>query len=117
MHQLNWEIIENNFENCEILSIINQCDDSGDNILQNAVIWNTIEIVNFTWQKIKNFIYEQSDQIEYLEKKGHNDRDLKQLALENSLNDTSVWVDGIIKEYNLKLTELVTCNFVPMSKN
>jgi len=96
-----WKLIYKYFEPVEILEFIEHCTACGNNLLCCAVLHNTKEIVEFTWNQIKKFINTKDAQVEYFNRKGWNGQNLHQLALENRANDAQVtdWVQQIMQEY------------------
>jgi len=95
LHQKLWEIIQEYFSPSEVFGMINFCDKDGDNILHNAIYWNTEEIVEFTWNQIKNLIQTKEEQTEYLNREGYKSHSLLQLSLNNKSKDPEVgtWVE------------------------
>jgi len=63
------------------LEFIEHCDNKSDNLLCCSVCGNTKEIVEFTWTQIKNFINTKDAQVEYLNRKGQNGKNLHQMPL------------------------------------
>jgi len=98
-----WKIICKYFDAKEILEFIEHCDNKSDNLLCCAVCDNTKEIVEFTWTQIKNFINTKDAQVEYLNRKGQNGKNLHQMSLKNRANDLKVadWVQQIMQEYEM----------------
>ncbi|KAL7012930.1 hypothetical protein ACKWTF_015110 [Chironomus riparius] len=102
-----WKIICKYFDAEEILEFIDHKTNSGNNLLCCAVNCNTKEIVEFTWNQIKSLKVTKELQIEYLNRKGRQGKNLHQLALENQSNDSeeAAWVQEIMKEYKIVFTK------------
>ncbi|KAL7013393.1 hypothetical protein ACKWTF_015371 [Chironomus riparius] len=94
LHKKLWEIIQEYFSSSEILEMINYCDSEANNILHQAVFWNSKEIIDLTWNQIKKIINKKEVQAEYLRRKGHRSHDLLELSEENQSKDPEVknWV-------------------------
>jgi ankyrin repeat protein len=108
LHQILWKIVKKYFESSEIVQkFINHCDNDGDNILHQAVFWNTKEIANFTWNQIMNFLLTKEELIEYLKQKGHKSKNLIRLSKGNVSNCTKirVWVKNLMIYYNINFDE------------
>jgi len=104
-HKTIWKTICEYFKTEEILEFIENCDNDDNNLLCCAVIHNIKEIVEFTWNQIIIFINTKEAQIEYLNRKGFENKSLYQLSLFNQANDLQVadWMQQTIKEYETEL--------------
>ena len=99
-HKIIWQVICKYCDADQILKFIEHCDSDGDNLLCSAVSCNTKEIVEFTWNQIKKFKIAKEVQFEYLNRKGHDDKNVRQLSLEKGVKDSQVvvYVEQIMLE-------------------
>ncbi|KAL7013624.1 hypothetical protein ACKWTF_015493 [Chironomus riparius] len=99
-HALIWHAFEYFLDPSEVISLINHCDSDGDNIFHQAVYWSQLDIVEFTWNKIKSFINIKERQIEYLFRIGHYNHNLERMSMENQSKDVKVnlWIKNLLSE-------------------
>jgi len=105
-HEVIWKILQKYFITSEIVEFINHFDVEGYHLLHCAVIFNSIEIVEFLWAKIIFFITEKDDQINYLEKVTNKEENIVELSEKNALDDEKVvlWVKDIIRVYEINFS-------------
>lgn len=103
VHLSIWNILCKYFDSREIVDLIKHCDEDGDRLIHNVVAWNTVEIVELTWNQIKRFIISRNDQIEYLNTTGCKEQNLKQRSEDNEAetSEVQVWVDQVLSEYEI----------------
>ncbi|XP_070497755.1 MATH and LRR domain-containing protein PFE0570w-like [Chironomus tepperi] len=56
LHEVIWKILEIHFDSSEILLFIKHLDDYGHNLLLNAIVKNTKEIKELTWNKVRKVL-------------------------------------------------------------
>jgi len=111
-HEYLWEIVEKYFDSQEIINIIHNLDDDNDNVLHSAVFNNLKEIGEFIWKKIQTFL-EADEQVKYLKIRGHRQKNLKKLSLENTKDHEVVgWVENLVGEFLGLYFLLLMLNFV-----
>ena len=102
LHEIIWGFLQKYFTSPEILEIINNCDKYNNHLLHNAILNNSKDIIELTWTKCQSFLKNADDEIKYLKKEGKHGKNIKKLSLENERNEAQVWVNEIIKKYEIK---------------
>lgn len=101
VHESLWHILQEYYTSREIKDFIRYFDCNGFNLLHYTVNYNTKEIVEFTWNQIKNFMNE----IEHAELLGTNDkreRNLLKIASCNHENkDVEDFIKNLLIEYEI----------------
>jgi len=96
-HQNLWEIIEEFFNESEIMDMILHTDENGNNLMINVVESNTKEIVEFTWNEVQKSLENENTQPQTKEFKGTN---LMKASLKNECNpDVHEYCKTILQDY------------------
>lgn len=100
-HKYLWSVLVELLNPSDILEMIYHLDEYGQNLILNAVKWNSKEIVELTWSNVKKFIIKREDQSEYLKSIGYLDKNLQDFAFENQIDAISmrVCVQNLLLEY------------------
>lgn len=101
LHESIWSILLKRLNIAKVLDIIKHVDRDGNSLFFNSVKGNTKEIVEFTWDKIK-LTMERRELIEYLQKKGQGNKDLREMSSDHNRNrDVHLWIQNLLHEYGL----------------
>ncbi|KAG5667023.1 hypothetical protein PVAND_015025 [Polypedilum vanderplanki] len=105
VHEYLWEVLERYF-NPQILKMINEVDLHNRNLFFRAIASDriTIEILSFTWQKIKEHLKTFDKQRAYLKQRGFNGKNVYEFAclLDNEkATQYRFWVKDLLISYGL----------------
>lgn len=105
IHEVLWTVLSKYFNNSEIIEMIKhtRAKNAETNMFAIAVSFNTKEVLDFTWTKIKFYIKNRDDQINFLKGSWQLGETLHELAMNNK-NDPEVkaWVENLLREYKLQ---------------
>jgi len=97
LHEALWKIIENYFNSSEILQFIKHCDIDGYNVLLIAIIYNTKEIKELTWNKVRSTLitikYEDNENIKKCDEIMKKDLKFDELTKEEKEVLKLNWID------------------------
>lgn len=99
LHQKLWNIYCKYFKPIEILVLIKHRNIENNNLIID-ILRNTKEIVEFTWNQMKNFMT-YPEQKECLQTKGWQDQNLVERSLDN--NEVYDWVQNVTHQYGVQL--------------
>lgn len=98
IHEFLWHLFFKYFNPYEIVKIMQFPDEYGHNLFQLAIRFNSKEVVELTWNKIKNLMT-QNELVEYLKSMDSN---ILKLAVKNKENSNVVeFVAHILQEYEI----------------
>lgn len=103
VHNTLWTLVEKYYNSDEILKIIQSTDLFGDTFMIDAVYWKTKKNIEFTWNKIKEYITRREDQAEYLKRNGYGGTGLKDRSMRSRTKDPEIvpYIESLMKSYDI----------------
>ncbi|KAG5668582.1 hypothetical protein PVAND_016518 [Polypedilum vanderplanki] len=105
VHKYLWWLADLYFKN-DLKTLITEPNNESYNILQIAVAYNTIEVIELIWSKIKNYFNSVDKEKKYLMKRCNKGKNLYEIAKTRNKFNAKKWVLKVFDEYNITIVNL-----------
>ncbi|KAG5667024.1 hypothetical protein PVAND_015026 [Polypedilum vanderplanki] len=100
VHKYFW-ILAEKFYKDDLKRFVTEKVDKKLKLLAIAVKFNTIEIIDFIWSKIKEILPEKSSQRKYLKSAAGKTTNLYEIAVNENKFNSVIWVQNVCEEYGI----------------